>query len=227
MPVSPLDGSKRAGDVVTTYTYSASSGNALTKVLSTVRASDPTYTIKYTYAPALGTCTVAEECGGYLATKSFMSGATAPFKSIDRDRDANTGLIMATRDTAGVQTSYAYDAIGRITSITPAGEDATVVNYPSLQETTVTRGTPGPSDLDPSSNFEFTRYLYDGLGRLVVTQKRPPNADPGGIRHSYRIPWRRLLPVSSIHDYSMREVREQRPRSTGTPRSILRPRRRW
>ncbi|HYV85095.1 MAG TPA: RHS repeat-associated core domain-containing protein [Patescibacteria group bacterium] len=158
------------GDVVTTYTYSTASGNLMTKTLST-GGSDPTYAIGYTYAPATGTtCTVQGECGGYLATKAFKNGAVYPWNAIDRTRDANTGLIMATKDTAGVQTTYGYDKLGRIETVTPAGEDATNVDYTSLTQTIVSRGS------TTGSNYIFTRYLYDTLGRLVSTQKRP--ADP-------------------------------------------------
>jgi RHS repeat-associated protein len=175
-PASGLAATQQPGDVLTTYTYSQASGNIIGKSLSTGRSSDPTYDIKYTWGPATGGCTTQGECGGYLASKSFLDGSTAPFKSIDRDRDANTGLILATRDTAGVQTDYSYDLLGRVTEVRPAGEDPTSIDYVSLNKTTVTRGTPGSSDLDVQADFEFARYMYDGLGRLTVTEGRP--ADP-------------------------------------------------
>jgi len=148
-------------------------------VLSTGRAGDPTYTIEYTWAPAAGTCGTAGACGGYLATKSFLNGTTGPFKSIDRDRDANTGMIMASRDTSRIQTTYTYDALGRVTQVTSAGEDPTQIDYASLVKTTVTQGTRGPSDLDTGSDFVLTNYLYDGLGRVVVMQKRPADPNQG------------------------------------------------
>ncbi len=178
---SPWDLTHRFGDQKTTYEYSAASGNVLRKKLWTDPASaNPAYNIKYTYAPASATCLQAGECGGYLATKQFFnpdgSLPQSPWLAIDRTRDGNTGLTMATRDSAKVQTDFLYDALGRVTEIRPSGEEVTQIDYVSLTETTVTRGYRGSADDLGVGDFIFTRYLYDGLGRQVVTQRRP--ADP-------------------------------------------------
>jgi len=164
------------GDTTTVYTHSDYSGNVLTKTLSTGLATDHGYAMKYTYAPAWPACPSLhiDECGGYLATKQFLTpdGSSPAFswKAIDRGRDANTGLIMWTRDPATYKVSYEYDKLGRVTAVKPTGEDATQVDYPSLLETTVTQGNSNGTD------FVFTRYRYDGLGRLVATQKRPADS---------------------------------------------------
>ncbi len=177
---SNLSATAAPGDVLTLFSSSTASGNILSKTMSTGRLDDPTYDLVYKYAPSAGNCTAAGECGGYLANKTSSDpGTGAVLKTIDRDRDANTGLILATRDPAGVQTNYTYDALGRLTQILPAGEESTQIAYESLTRTTVTQGTPGASDLDPATNFIFTRYIYDGLGRQVAIQKRPAN--PNGL----------------------------------------------
>jgi len=182
LPSGNLCASARPGDVMTTYTYSTGSGNITGKALSTGRQDDPTYRIAYGWAPATSACGTAGQCAGYLATKTFQVDqfTPGPFKSIDRDRDANTGLIIATRDTAGVQTSYTYDDLGRVTTITPAQEDATTVDYVSLNETTTTQGT-RTTDLDPNADFVFERYRYDGLGQLLATEKRPTDPTRGYV----------------------------------------------
>ena len=151
------------GDINTTYQYYTNSGNVHLKDLST-GASDPSYSIEYTYAPAGGECQVMGDCGGYLATKSFRSNGVSPWKSIDRVRDTNTGLVTTSSDPAGVATAYTYDGLGRVVQVTPAGEDATLVDYVSLLQTTVTQG--GGSD------FIQTVYNYDGFGRKIGEARR-------------------------------------------------------
>jgi RHS repeat-associated protein len=167
-------------DVKTTLTYSNTSGNVIAKTMSSANTGQ-TYQIKYTYGPALGTCPARANsagelptvCGGYLATKGFHNGTVVPWKAIDRDRDANTGLIIRTRDTAGVTTDYAYDDLGRIKTITPQGEVATLVDYPTLQETKTSRGTLG------TSGYIMADYRYDGLGKVVATGTLPADDTQG------------------------------------------------
>jgi RHS repeat-associated protein len=164
---SPAKMTLGPGDLKTTYQYNAADGSISGKVLS--RADEDTgteiaeYCIDYTWL-----------LGAYLKTKTFKDCTTQqplPWKAIDRQRDGNTGIIFATTDPAGVTTSYSYDSLGRITDVVPSGlELPTAIDYVSLRETTVTRGS------DP--DFEFSRYRYDGLGRLVKTEKRP--AQPTG-----------------------------------------------
>src|SRR5262249_8342335 len=99
---TPHDMTQYPGDIKTTYRYSLASGNVVEKDL-TSSPTDPGYAIKYTYGPALGTCvgratTVGEVatdvCGGYLSSKAFLNGGVTSWKAIDRQRDANTGVVL-------------------------------------------------------------------------------------------------------------------------------------
>ena len=174
---APPSATQFPGDVKTTYTYSQASGNVITKQV-TASATDPGYTMRYTYAPAIGSCVTqaaglgeaATVCGGYLATKTFLNNGVAGWKAIDRDRDVNTGLIKTTRDTSGVATTYTYDPMGRVGTIAPSGEETTNVVWTSLTRTTVTQGT--------GTNMISTIYDYDGLGRKIAVAKR--SYDPIG-----------------------------------------------
>jgi YD repeat-containing protein len=94
------------------------------------------------------------------------------WKAVDRDRDANTGLIQTSRDSAGVATAYTYDGLGRVQQIAPTGEDSSNVDYVSLLQTTVTQGTGG--------DFIQTVYNYDGLGRMLGVAKRSYSPDVKG-----------------------------------------------
>jgi RHS repeat-associated protein len=72
-------------------------------------------------------------------------------------RESATGWVTASFDTAGVSTTYTYDAVGRITSIVPSGETATSISYdPTNLKTTLTR-----------SGGASQTYIYDHLGRLT------------------------------------------------------------
>ncbi|MGH9369442.1 MAG: hypothetical protein ACRD3M_17445, partial [Thermoanaerobaculia bacterium] len=105
----------------------------------------------YTYQDGLATAARWISNGSPLASWAIFQHA----------RDGTTGWITGTTDSAGITTSYRYDGLGRVTSITPpAPEAATSVSYPSVTQTTATRN--GGTGLSTQQD-----YFYDGLGRLV------------------------------------------------------------
>jgi RHS repeat-associated protein len=139
-----------AGDVATTYSYD-SAGNPSS---TTVQGGDDggSWTTSYTYC-----------AGGYLCRKDYDG---ISWDALDRDIDFNSGLVIASRDPAGTATSYDWDKLGRLKSISPAlPELPTTISYPSLLQTTVTRTV-------ASNDFTQMTYLYDNLGRQVGTQRR-------------------------------------------------------
>jgi YD repeat-containing protein len=124
-----------SGDVVATYQYDADS-NLIQKDMGTQGAAAiiPQDRIMYGFQP-----------GGYLVRKRFYNfDATTPdyfsWFAIDRERDGNTGLIYKTKDTAGIETNYTYDELGRVKDITPADaqEWPTEVEYVSVNKTALT-----------------------------------------------------------------------------------------
>src|SRR5207249_10961904 len=107
---------------------------------------------------------------GKLATSRWMTSPStlATWYKTNLQREPATGWATSSSDTAGLPTSYAYDAVGRITSIAPPGETATSINYDSTnQQTTVTRN--GGVNLSI-----FQTYIYDNLGRLVREIRQVP-----------------------------------------------------
>jgi RHS repeat-associated protein len=167
-PGSAQNTTAAPGDVKTTYTYEPTSGNILTKTISSGGdGATADYCIDYAWNLA--------NKGAYLKSKTFRNCATGillGWKAIDRKRDGNTGLIFSSTDPAEFETIYRYDSMGRITDAEPPlPEYPTRIDYVTIQETTVTRGE--------LSDFEFTRYAYDGLGRLVRQEKRPANPAGG------------------------------------------------
>jgi len=180
------------GDVVTAYQYHDNRANVTVKEMGNQGATQSggdwhttsaNYHISYSWQ------------GGYLKTKTFYdfsSGQDFYWNAIDRVRDGNTGLVYQSFDTAGIETDYRYDDLGRVTDIvprSPAGtvpvgypepEYATQIEYLGVKSTTVRQGDPNVMGSDftcsgTTGDYIETCYDYDDLGRLAKTRKRPYN----------------------------------------------------
>ena len=119
---------------------------------------------------------------GLLTLAYWMSSPTAGanWYSSNYVRDGATGLNTSSFDTAGQQTGYTYDALGRLTCIVPGGgtctqsatgEIPTAISYDSTTQTTVARA--GGTGLST-----WGRYLYDGFGRLIREIRQMPVGSP-------------------------------------------------
>ncbi len=107
---------------------------------------------------------------GLKTTARWINGsADATWLKYDVTRDAKTGWITSSRDTAGAQTSYVYDSLGRPTSITPPGEVATTVTYDSTTQTTATRNGGADSSM-------WSQFRYDGFGRTIREIRQMPGS---------------------------------------------------
>ncbi len=142
------------GDVFLVNEYDSETGNLVARTTSggdTVSSSTTHFTYK----------------SGTLETKSY---GDLTWKAVERDIDAETGLVTASylppgRD-SGVSTDYTWDALGRLTRITPQSpEIETVIDYPSLHETRVNQAI-------DAGNFTESVFLYDTLGRVIEEQRR-------------------------------------------------------
>ncbi len=110
----------------------------------------PVYRVDHTYQ------------GGVLATSRYVDPATgAPFSfaSLDQTIDVPSGLVAASRDSAGQATTYTYDAMDRVTSATPPGLLKTTYAY--------TQAAPGAAAVvDVTTSQTHEQILFDGLGRV-------------------------------------------------------------
>lgn len=107
--------------------------------------------------------------GQRVSARAVNGSAQGGWLKYDVTRDSKTGWITSSRDTAGLQASYLYDSLGRPTRITPPGETATIVSYPTSVQTIATRdGGAGVST--------YEEYDFDGLGRTVRERRLMPGS---------------------------------------------------
>ena len=118
---------------------------------------------------------------GELLSARWINGTagTPTFKYRDLTRDATTGRVASSRDTAGLQTTYTYDSLGRARKITPpsAGELPTFVCYEGPTATTAYRASAKQACPVASSNpgiATWQHFEYDGLARLVRQKRLQP-----------------------------------------------------
>jgi RHS repeat-associated protein len=119
----------------------------------------------------------------YHIGHSFRSGTEAirqyagtGFYSLSRDIDPATGLVTASRDTAGIQTHFTYDAMGRLVYIQPAQGAFTQFLYSlSANPVSLTIERQDNSGGHPGAPLARTKHSYDGIGRRVKTEVWMPD----------------------------------------------------
>ncbi|MCB1034392.1 MAG: RHS repeat protein, partial [Acidobacteria bacterium] len=94
----------------------------------------------------------------------------------DLDIDWATGLLTAARDASGLQTSYQFDTLGRISRIQPA--DDAVYQFFYHPATATTDAWAEVKRRAANTTLLHSQLLFDGLGRVVEEQSRMPK--PGG-----------------------------------------------
>jgi YD repeat-containing protein len=90
-------------------------------------------------------------------------GTAMPILSTDLTMDLNTGLVSASRDASGLQTNYEYDSSGRLTRLSPPGEQSTAYAY-----TNASGATPASVSAVTGAGERMIarKYEYDAIGRL-------------------------------------------------------------
>ena len=119
--------------------------------------------------------------GASRTSSRWMTGpaATAGWTIDQYTRDAATGWVLSSSDSAGQTTGYQYDSLHRITKVTPPGEAPTSVCYSDARTTVVARGTVAmncPITRSASGVLTWQQLDFDALGRLVRETRRMPGA---------------------------------------------------
>lgn len=107
---------------------------------------------------------------GVLTTSTAMNtdGTPMPFKLLDLDIDPHSGLAQTVRDTAGVATTYQYDASRRLTTVSPPGMAA--ITYAYTAATPTTRAKVAITQNSTTGSIKGEVH-FDSMGRPTVEKK--------------------------------------------------------
>jgi len=140
----------------------------------------PLYQINHTYA------------WGARATSTY-AGMT--FKTLDLTIDPSTGLPSRSRDTAGLETVFTYDSMGRPLTVDPSSDLMTTYTYrlptsaSSLARVTVARVTVPGAVATAESRIDF-----DAFGRPVKEEQRMPDTSWSGRQTAYNaLGWKTFI----------------------------------
>lgn len=125
------------------------------------------YRINHTYA------------SGSLSRSQYVNPATngdLPFPSADFTIEPRTGLPSESRDTAGVKTTYTYDAQARLTKVTPGSADVAVATEaPTSYNYFAATGKDAPARVEIKKGDVETIWFFDPLGRIRREKRRMPD----------------------------------------------------
>jgi YD repeat-containing protein len=98
-----------------------------------------------------------------------------------------TGAVTTSHDPAGIQTTYDYDNMGRLTTVTPTGLAATGIAYSpaSLSGSTFTPATATVATTSGTSGAIEKIYRYDAFGRLSFERALMPDGSWSRILRNY------------------------------------------
>jgi RHS repeat-associated protein len=166
-----LDGNGNVADEKS-YGGDVQAGLAFGNVCSLTPAAAPEYEIMSVWH------------SGALSTSQYSG---VPFRSVDHYIDGASGLVLQSKDVAGVATTYAYDALGRLTSSQTGQSAPTIYTYSpassasSLAHLHVEQQPAGvPASLRPQRDLSF-----DALGRLVREDLRMANGTTSSRAYAY------------------------------------------
>ena len=184
-------------DLLTVFAHDPDGNVLTTRFFGGDRQHLPTGLFAYT---SVGHCTAtppadAEEyklrqtyLHGTLASSRFVQGQGGAARTIlqpfDNDIDENTGLVAASRDAAGLETTHTYDLLGRPLATTPHLHELAATEYDYHFAGVDDKNNPVHARIVVSrralNNQLLTRRAlqFDGLGRTFLSRTRIPDPDP-------------------------------------------------
>jgi hypothetical protein len=113
----------------------------------------------------------AQECSG-------AGDGGHVLRVVDLDIDRRTGLPRASRDVSGLRTDFLYDDLGRLTTVRPLQDAWTVTTYTPAGPHTAAVATVFRRNAGSTTRLSQERRVFDGFGRVCVTQEKLPS---GGL----------------------------------------------
>lgn len=147
-------------------------------------------------------CSLALPANQYQTNYTYRYGSLAiaqvpgmPFRTVDRDIDAATGLTATNRDESIFATNYQYDALGRMTYVKPAQDSWTQNIYtPASSSSSLAQVYTARQGNGGSGILAESKTLFDALGRVAQEQERMPDGTWSSRTTTYNaIGWKSSL----------------------------------
>jgi RHS repeat-associated protein len=148
--------------------------------------------------------------GTMKSSRYYDTGDVAlSFYSLDLDIDANTGFPSASRDTSGIQTSYVYDGLSRLTWEKPAAGQGAYIEHQYFPYSTsnpariedCAKANGVTTGCSPSSDSLWrTALRFDGLARPFLAARLLPTGT-WNQQKTYRNGMEWTTAVSEWYDY--------------------------
>ena len=123
----------------------------------------------------LTTTNLYNEAGRLAETTSKTSEPLTVLESLQYGYDAAGNVTSKLDQRLEAETTYAYDALGRLTQFNPPGEGSTTYGYDAAGNRTEAGGTTYTFNAlnQPTEDSAGTTYSYDGAGRLTAEVNGP------------------------------------------------------
>ena len=128
--------------------------------------SQPSYWTSHEYDPLSGVLVTSRP--------RTAAGTYGAFPVFDVDVEPRTGIVTRSRDTAGFQVSFAYDAAGRLTSATPQSGAVELYSYTNP---TATTGAKVGVIFQPAAGgaaLAQSEQILDDFGRTRLERRKMP-----------------------------------------------------
>ncbi|HKI00413.1 MAG TPA: RHS repeat-associated core domain-containing protein [Thermoanaerobaculia bacterium] len=163
-----------AGNVATESFYGGDTQALPADACGMTLPASPVYQYTHSYA------------GGIRSQTSVTVGTA--LKTLDLTVDASTGLASASRNTAGKQTGFSYDPMGRLTTVDPADDLLTTYSYctatssPACPASVRAQVVTARKATVAGAETTASRLRFDDWGRLISEEERMPPSGTFAIR---------------------------------------------
>ena len=110
--------------------------------------------------------------GTVRAARWVGPGGETVLTTIDHDVDASTGRVAASRDAAGLETTFSYDSLGRLTEVVRPQHFRSTTVFTAAGASAPARETTTHRSFDGSTVLTMDRVERDGFGRVAARETK-------------------------------------------------------